>query len=1212
MPLTPAKIVEQHRKGLIRRLLSHNPLLRFRPPQEGKRAARVDLCSLFEQQDNVFDRGGRSVADRAREKLQAIVRGESSSIKLAAPELQKFLAPLRRACDSARDDYRATGHWPLVLAWPLVYIPRGGGLVAYYAPLLTWKINIRIVKDQAIISLREDGAEFNFMLQAWLEHEKNMSLLWKYDETENVALETLAERIQATLSVWDACELPNDFAKGCVAAYPGDLDGDMPEVIPSAVIGRAGFLYRPLLEDLKRLKKELASGENPGGLLGEMLTRGGDANSAVPSERAPEPAAAERWLVTEQSDPMQEESVWQARREQVMLIKGPPGTGKSQTIVNLIADAVRRGEKVALVCQKKPALDVVRKRLEEATLVKLAAQVDEPKNPGNRRTIIRSIMGITAEDEPGRVSNRAVLCARIDQNEKSSCNLPDNEGLLHSVRGDLHAKIFRARQRTEFNALSLGNKKIAEEFFQLFGDRLDQAKSKEWYEKITDFAQKWEKTKYPDNPWHSVKDSWQGADTMTLRESCEELRNSFAALAQEPLRDRLPRDVLVFAEHPIMNAHFHSFFGDAQCQTVSALCRLISDTKELFEFAGVECPLLWHKLFNDSESANPFDRYQNNIRHIANIQAIRAEHRESPVLKLLTETFPDRASAWADILLAIISKLRFNQKRFDLDQYKAAVNGLRTDIRKKLEKDRRAVLAKLTGRTTPQQTLRSRDLLRLNRGGGIPATSLRSLYHKGGNLTWKIHPVLLTNPNALCQIVPWEKECIDTVIIDEASQMFTADALPVFYRAKKVFVCGDEMQMPPSDFFAVKFADDESDDEAKDYENEDDHVSPGSAPAEGRFDLLDAVEHLLLFRGDAACRQLNVHYRSRPSELIAFSSHAFYRGKLHAAPNNAVLPQCMTRPIEVEDVGGACENRVNREEIDAVIEKLDEIWSMPSPPSVGVIAFNVTQARALYDEIRKKSVDEPDFAKKLQAAGAQQEYGEDVGFFVRSVENVQGDERDIIILSTTYSRESHNYGALARSEKGRRRLNVAITRAKMGAIVITSLDENFSHPGEDPRNENGRERWYLWMYMRYARAVSTDDGKAAKSILSEVNPDYNPQPTGRKPDTDFEILVAEFLRASDYHVDYQIGEGGFRIDLGVKRKASDRLYLCGVECDGREWHTDWRARHNDIWRQSVLEGKGWKIVRIWSDEWFPDQCKGGEMLLERIDNVVQAANGALR
>jgi hypothetical protein len=166
--------------------------------------------------------------------------------------------------------------------------------------------------------------------------------------------------------------------------------------------------------------------------------------------------------------------------------------------------------------------------------------------------------------------------------------------------------------------------------------------------------------------------------------------------------------------------------------------------------------------------------------------------------------------------------------------------------------------------------------------------------------------------------------------------------------------------------------------------------------------------------------------------------------------------------------------------------------------------------------------------------------GEDIGFFVRSVEHVQGDERDIIILSMVYDGVRKNFGAITKKEKGRKRLNVAITRAKLGMIIYSSL--NIDGISNDNQRDDSENFWF-WKYMCYARAISSGDKPAAELVLKSLNPTFQPPKPGCEPDSYFEEDVAEFLRKQSYHVDYQIGESGFRIDLGVKRNENDRLYL---------------------------------------------------------------------
>ena len=167
-----------------------------------------------------------------------------------------------------------------------------------------------------------------------------------------------------------------------------------------------------------------------------------------------------------------------------------------------------------------------------------------------------------------------------------------------------------------------------------------------------------------------------------------------------------------------------------------------------------------------------------------------------------------------------------------------------------------------------------------------------------------------------------------------------------------------------------------------------------------------------------------------------------------------------------------------------------------------------------------------------------------------------------------------------------------VTRAKRGMIVLTSLDINhIASEADKPGNEKkSKERWFLWKYMQYARAVSERDKAAEKGVLQSVAQAMNsagePRPRDHLPENEFERGVGNFLEENGYAVIFQIGEGSFRIDLGVKAAENDSRHLCGIECDGRRYHSDWRARANDVWRQEILESKGWKILRIWSDAWF--------------------------
>ena len=438
--------------------------------------------------------------------------------------------------------------------------------------------------------------------------------------------------------------------------------------------------------------------------------------------------------------------------------------------------------------------------------------------------------------------------------------------------------------------------------------------------------------------------------------------------------------------------------------------------------------------------------------------------------------------------------------------------------------------------------------------------------------------------------MPLDLDSIDLLIIDEASQMFTADAMPLLYRSKHAVISGDEHQMPPSNFFSLSDDDDMDDDEQREVSRD--------VP----YELLEAI-----MQCTNSAYSLEVHYRSRSAELIAFSNHAFYKGNLQAAPyNESSLKFRSGRAISVEHVGGSFENSTNVVEVASIIRVLQEIWEVHPNYSVGIIVFNTKQRDLIETELAEKSEYDKNFHEIYDHFFSLKQDGDDVGLFVRSVEHVQGDERDIIILGTTYGNENRHFGPINTEERGRRRLNVAVTRAKSCMVVITSLNiDRISHEGERPDEgdaKKGKERWYLWKYLQYAQAVSDDDELRAGNILRDFNPNSQTLSTEKEPANDFEQQVGEFLQAQKFHIDYQVGQGGFSIDIGVKRNSDDPTYLCGVECDGRTYHSGWRARENDIWRQKILEDKGWRIERIWSDEWFSGSDTVRRKFIEQIEN----------
>jgi very-short-patch-repair endonuclease len=370
-------------------------------------------------------------------------------------------------------------------------------------------------------------------------------------------------------------------------------------------------------------------------------------------------------------------------------------------------------------------------------------------------------------------------------------------------------------------------------------------------------------------------------------------------------------------------------------------------------------------------------------------------------------------------------------------------------------------------------------------------------------------------------------------------------------------------------------------------------------------DLLTTCEPLL--RG----AYLDMHYRSEHPSLIEFSNYAFYGGRLQYPPSRPV--DTGGPSIEYRDVSGLYENNQNREEAEAVISLLRELWKQEPCSTVGVVTFNARQQDLIEDLIQEEALRDSGFRVRYESEVGREEDQQQVGFFVKNLESVQGDERDVVIFSTTFGRDAA--GAFKRFfgpinlEGGEKRLNVAVTRAKKKVYVLTSMpvfeisDAFSSSQGFEGQRVTGRE--YLQGYLLYAMAISKGDQARADEILRRArelgfSKDGAGSQTNADFDSEFEISVYEALKSRGVTLDTQVGVAGFRIDLAVRHADPSKGYIMGIECDGRAFHSTFSARARDVWREQILRSRGWKIHRVWSSDWWSNPLYEIQKILEAI------------
>ncbi len=446
---------------------------------------------------------------------------------------------------------------------------------------------------------------------------------------------------------------------------------------------------------------------------------------------------------------------------------------------------------------------------------------------------------------------------------------------------------------------------------------------------------------------------------------------------------------------------------------------------------------------------------------------------------------------------------------------------------------------------------------------------LRKLFKEIPNLLTTLRPCFMMSPLSVSVFLEAQSYDFDMIIFDEASQVHTEDAMGAIMRGKQIIIVGDTKQLPPTNFFSTSLNEDDFDVDEEDQKDND----------AGAFEsILDESVTIL------PERSLRWHYRSRDEHLIAFSNIKIYHNSLITFPSS--IEKAADLGVEYVYVENGIYDRSGRRnnvmEAQIVAKLVFDHFRKHPKRSLGVVTFSEAQQNAVDAAIRQL---------RLKDNSLENFFNEDneEPFFIKNLENVQGDERDTIIFSIGYAKDNRgvmymNFGPLSKSG-GFRRLNVAITRAKynvklVGSIVPTDIDiEKTSSEGVK----------LLRSYIEYAQ-----QGIAA--LEKELTYDLSV-----KFDSPFEEAVYDFLASKGYDIVTQVGCSGYRIDMAVKHPTQKGRFAIGIECDGATYHSSRTVRERDRLRQSVLEDMGWTIYRVWSTDWIKNQKSEEKKLVDAIE-----------
>lgn len=910
-----------------------------------------------------------------------------------------------------------------------------------------------------------------------------------------------------------------------------------------------------------------------------------------------------------------------------LVIWGPPGTGKSQTIVNLIGDCVARKKSVLVVSQKRAALDVVYERLGTKGLTSLVALVHDSKT--DRANLFAQIaretdLGTETAEKLGALTpDPSREMERISQLFKDAARAYNDD--IYGIKlGEMYRRLGGAKERAlPLDAVFWKGKTQADVVLFAAQLRSLQAHVREASHPV---LLKHRKPFFAIEN-HEVPAIKSNLEALLGSDSLQEARTLLAlkegALAELSAEETTTQKLKDFWSSLLLYREFKSFTrylnvsfwrayfqmkkhvaqAHAQVRMHAAmahttLTRILDSHAASHLVSQLHTPEVEHSNFKELAAAFSDHFYHFKSYDIA-LEAMDPKLRS--VAKQIECAIADKhlsaTEDWGRLLersvhaiwaaeleqkYAIVSLIRSGQMDVLRQQYKELLKK-KSDYSVAQLKER-VILAMATPESVAFRREINADVNKLRN-----TYSIRKLNEKyiARPPYRTLLPVWLVSPESISDVFPLQKDLFDVVIFDEASQCPVEHALPAIFRGKQVVIAGDEKQLPPSQLFEA--AAEENDDE----ESENFAVEESS--------LLTLAKKTLHYKS----HMLEWHYRSRHQELITFSNEGFYNGRMRIAPNVVPFKKGNKPAIAWHQVDGYWQDRTNRAEAELVVERIAFFLKQNPAPTLGVITFNAPQKDLILDLIEERQIQDPEFAALIQENETRPV---DAQLFVKNIENVQGDEREVILFSVTYARSEPNgrvyqyFGAL-NAKGGENRLNVAVTRAVKRIEVVASIDPErdlnvagCAHAG--PR--------VLKNYLRFAHAVAHEDFARVNAILAELNPHLQTRmhAGAHVVESPFEAEVLSELQNLGYEVHTQVGQSGFRIDMAVVHPRDGSRYLLGIECDGALFHSGMSVRERDVFRQTFLEDRGWKIHRVWSTCWWDNKQKEVAKLKAVIEGLL--------
>ncbi|HTE09360.1 MAG TPA: AAA domain-containing protein [Chitinophagaceae bacterium] len=490
-------------------------------------------------------------------------------------------------------------------------------------------------------------------------------------------------------------------------------------------------------------------------------------------------------------------------------------------------------------------------------------------------------------------------------------------------------------------------------------------------------------------------------------------------------------------------------------------------------------------------------------------------------------------------------------------------------------------------------------------GKSMRYKSIRELSARESGLVLKdLKPVWLMSPLSVSDSLPLNTNYFDVVIFDEASQITLEEGIPALYRSPQTIIVGDDKQMPPTNFFTAKA---EDPDDLEGFADED------------ADELLSTDADSLLAQGarKLPSTMLSWHYRSHYETLISYSNHAFYEGALLTIPDRTIHYKEkkiieITKPEDAVNFtnclydrsisyhfhpNSVYEKRNNTDEANYIAHLVRELLKRKVKESIGIVAFSQEQQHTIEDALTTLAQTDNEFEQLLEEAYTRTEHDQFVGLIIKNLENIQGDERDIIIMSVCYGFDSRkkilmNFGPINK-KGGEKRLNVIFSRAKKHMAIVSSIK---SHNITNEYNEGAS---YFRRFLQYAENVSNGNMQMARIILDSLVVNKNGNLTTAYPSV-ISKQIKQQLEQHGYEVTEQVGQSGFKCSLAVKLHADDEVYTLAILIDDNRHYSNTNLVEQYYQRPAILRSFGWRSIHVFAKDWLQQPEKVMEQIVKRI------------